>query len=212
MPPATDTLSCTGGFCRWPGKPPTSISDFTGQPVVDVQQPFSGQEFATDADVVIRWTPRNTPMILLALGELPQSSSGMLEAAVWGVLLRADSAPAVAWASGKAILGGAWQQEVAPAPRNKPLYLVAQSVQTGELEAVSAAIPFAVGQGWKRPDDACQDEGVIAGSCGTPRRTQQCVAGKCRTVCGSDADCILDGRAPGVCLDPSNAPRLCAYP
>jgi hypothetical protein len=202
------TVECgSGGLCRV--RPKLSPPDFLDvDRAVTVRSPEPGHEYAPGDLPTIAWdaVAGAVTLVLVTDATFPDSEQTLHDHAVWGAALR-EGQTRVTWGAGHPIRAGRWLDASPAAPASGRHYLIVQAVRRDDLAAVSVVVPFRVGTDapWSVPGDRCVEPGV-PGSCDNPGIILGCVAGRCRRVCASDADCDPSHR----CQRPSGGLRVCS--
>jgi hypothetical protein len=164
--------------------------------------------FDVDGEVQFAWHSTGTAVIALVLSHQPRYADDLLRYAVWGAALDAKHPPSVTWDEGQMVVNQTWQASRPSPPTEGDYFLVVQAVSRGSLKAISAPVPFAIGESnWKAEGDSCDTSG-IPGDCYNPSVAAGCIDGICRRLCASSfADC----KDSGVCEPPdSEGRRVCA--
>lgn len=176
-------LTCKNRFCDYPRPPLVVMADVPTslEPVAPV--PGTTLESATDFHVELDGPDA---LYVVVVAREPIRRLSQLEGkGIW--VASRSGAGSLRWHEGTALPGGGPAPEL---PAQTPLYLTALRYDAGRLAAASAAIPFALGDGWRHPNEACSDVGIVRGSCSHPDRLQGCSArSRCAVVCASNRDC-----------------------
>jgi len=157
------------------------------------------------------WDATGTAVIALILKRQSTRAADLSNDAIWGAALSEKHEASVAFNEGHTVQQGHWpaDSKAKPAPLEPGgYYFLVQAVSHGELRAISAPVPFIVGESpWKTVGDACESPGV-PGDCDSPTFAGACLDGFCQRLCASN---LADCGAAGECLQPDAAGvRVCA--
>jgi hypothetical protein len=173
-------LECRARFCSFPEPPPVSLNDVPDA-AVTVVVPSVGQSFESEEAFYVQVAGVEALYVAVVTSSLPRGLGDLESAALW-----------VGSMSGSGGLRGVDGESITgePLPPETPLFLTVLRYDVGRLVAASAAIPFALGEGWREPGGSCDDVGTVAGTCIHPDRLQGCSSRRqCAIVCGSNRDC-----------------------
>lgn len=208
--PESAGLSCMDGFCRWTTPEQSTIARPEGVESIAPLEFRPGITFDTEEAFRLSWEPFGEGSILAFVLDQPVVDLGSVPGeAIWGLAVPVGDSGAQ-WSDGFAVDGGVSVGPAGPAPRNAPLYLSLQWYVRGVLKGQSDLILFSFGKAFAEPGDTCDPDQLDSASCPSSGRVLRCSRGRCRAVCGSDADCLPDRPDRGVCdVNPSGGVRYC---
>jgi hypothetical protein len=196
------TCSQATGLCELE---PNAIAVAEAPQSIRIGQPMPGDHFDLNAPIDLRWSPVSMPVILVVLDRVPDSGEDFSQLAIWGAAF-GPGASVAGWNDGYDVVHGAWTQPAHALPSGV-YYLLIEGVSGGALTAVSALVPFAVGEsGWPGLGDPCT--GPETPNCYNPAFAAACVGGICQRMCLSH---VLDCGEGGYCNPPdAQQVRVCA--
>jgi len=183
-----ERIDCVDGWCRWVAGSITTagLSPRQDEPI-HVLEPESGHVFASSDDFEVRWNASQAAIAVVT--DAPPTRADLLTSAmVWFAAVPAGRT-SVRWSDGR---DGAGRRPPAPLPTDRTLYVTVFTVELGALQAVSAAVPFGVGDPapFKSTGDACEPvEGDLLAPCPNPYVPLGCRFGACRQLCVSQVEC-----------------------
>jgi hypothetical protein len=157
---------------------------------VEVLEPSVGTVYGDQQDIVFRWTPTSSAVIVYVLDAVPNEWSKLADDVIWGFAAPPSSVSAASWSMGETVTNGHWTAGAPVAPVNIPLYFVIEEVSGGNLVGLSALVPFVVGP-WPDVGSPCNENDAVPDECNNPSLPPQlCQNGLCRRLCASNADCM----------------------
>jgi hypothetical protein len=202
-------VACVNMQCSWQ-RAPISIG-ISGASIIDVIQPSTTTTYNNQNQIVFKWAPTGTPVILFVLNGIPDDLSNATNFVIWGDVVADISVSSVSWNMGQAVTSdGVWQPGVPTAVTSQALYLLVEAVRGGKVVGLSNLIPFAVGA-WPEVGDACSSTGSLPDKCDNPGRSpQMCSNGVCRRLCASDGDCPTGSTCGSASAYGGGSVRICS--